>query len=379
MATKQLGVGLLAIVAALAAVRFGSATWCARDADAWFEGEQHEQLAMARTVARSLDGELDPARFETGSRRFDGEWLFGTYVMAALGLAQVSLEHPEHAHELRPQLARAIDGALSPAARDFDRDAWGADPIETLDGDAAHAAYLGYLGVALGLERALDRGAKHAALHDRIAAALARRLASAPGDLIETYPGEIYPVDNASVVATLALHARALGRDRPAVVERWLSACRERFVDPATGLLVQAMDADGRSRRDRPRASGTALGAYFLSFVDAELSDELGRALERSVGDTVLGFGVVREYPPGHAGLGDIDSGPLVFGYSISATGFSLASCRRRGDRECFRQRYATFHLFGAPLDRAGRFSFVSGGALGDAIVLAMLTAPRRP
>jgi hypothetical protein len=45
-------------------------------------------------------------------------------------------------------------------------------------------------------------------------------------------------------------------------------------------------------------------------------------------------------------------------------------------DRECFRRTYATFHLLGAPVERDGTFTFVSGGPLADAIMLAMLTAP---
>jgi hypothetical protein len=366
---------LIAVIGAWAMIRFGALSWCARDAEAWRRGDAERQLALARGLAVDLERDLDPSRFATGSARFDGEWLFGTYVMAALGFSQIALEHPEHAAELRPWVARAIDGALSARARAFDHAAWGQDPLATLESDQAHAAYLGYLGVALGLERRLTRMNPHAELHDRLAAALERRLSRAL--LLETYPGEIYPVDNASAIATLALHADALGKPRPEVIGAWLSACRDRFVDHDTGLLVQAMAGDGRTRRDGPRGSGTALAAYFLAYADPELSAELHRALERELAGHVLGFGVVSEYPAAMPGRGDIDSGPLVFGYSISAMGFSLAGCRIHDDARCFRDRYASFHLLGAPLTRGDHSTFVSGGPLGNAIVLAMLTAPR--
>lgn len=372
---RRFSIALAAIVGATAMVRFGSAAWCARDAAAWRRGDGERQLALARTVAGRLSPEAGAPSFSTGSARFDGEWLFGTHVMAALGLAQTALAHPAESGELRPALERALDGALSKPARGFDRLAWGADPLETLDGDAAHAAYLGYLGIALGLARRLEPAGRHAPLHDRIAEALTRRLERTETLLLETYPGERYPVDNASVVATIALHARATGGPEPAVVARWTAACRERFVDRDTGLLIQSVAADGVTALDRPRGSGTALAVYFLSFADPKLSRDLFVALERELAGTVLGFGVVREYPRGVFGLGDIDSGPLVAGYSISAMGFSLAGCRMHGDAECFDRRYAGFHLLGAPFEHSGRWSFVSGGALGDAILLAMLTA----
>ena len=105
------------------------------------------------------------------------------------------------------------------------------------------------------------------------------------------------------------------------------------------------------------------------------MSRSLYEALQRSCYDLVLGFGAMREYAPGVAGRGDIDSGPLVFGYGISATGFAIGSARVHGDHERFEALYATAHLFGAPVTLRGRISFLTGGPLGDAILLAMLTA----
>ena len=47
------------------------------------------------------------------------------------------------------------------------------------------------------------------------------------------------------------------------------------------------------------------------------------------------------------------------------------------GDEDFFRRLFATAHIVGAPLDRGGRRQYVSGGALGNAILFAMLTAPK--
>jgi hypothetical protein len=190
--------------------------------------------------------------------------------------------------------------------------------------------------------------------------------------MLETYPGEIYPVDNTAVVASVALSDG--DRARP-LVQRFVRELRVRAIDDKTGLLFQSLDGERRPL-DAPRGSGTALAVYFTSFADIDLSRDLYHALTRELSDSVLGFGVLREYPRGRFGLGDIDSGPLIFGYSISATGFALAGARIHGDPDTFERLYRTFHLFGAPLRRNGRLSFVSGGALGNAIVFAMLTAP---
>src|SRR5690606_34955446 len=79
---------------------------------------------------------------------------------------------------------------------------------------------------------------------------------------------------------------------------------------------------------------------------------------------------------------GDIDSGPLIAGYSISASGFMLGASLAHADTQTARSLLATFKLLGGLTSRddaegAARLSFVSGGPLADAIMLAMLTAPR--
>jgi hypothetical protein len=140
--------------------------------------------------------------------------------------------------------------------------------------------------------------------------------------------------------------------------------------------LIQAVTPTGKPR-DAPRGSGSALAAYFLSLADAGLAQRLHVAISRELGRGPLGFGMVAEYPRGYRGRGDIDSGPLVFGVSISATGFALGSARAAGDYESFRKIFRTVYLFGAPYRHSGGREFATGGPLGNAIMFAMLTAPR--
>lgn len=331
--------------------------------------------ALARRVARSGLALSSAEQFATGSRRFDGEWLFGTHVMAALGFGQFALARTAERASALAQMEAALDRAMSPAARAFDREAWGADPLTSLSADDGHVAYLGYLNLALSLHRLQRTRSQLAPLNDAVSAALARRLAAAPAHLAETYPGEIYPVDNAAAIASVALHARATGAVDPTAP--WLAALARHGRDPHSGLLIQSLRAD-RTPLDLPRGSGTALAVYFISFVDVGLSRKLYQAAKHELADDVLGFGVLKEYPTGAVGgLGDIDSGPLIFGYSISATGFFIAGTRVHDDPKLRRRIGRTFELFGAPRFAGGELHFASGGALGDAILFAMLTAPR--
>jgi hypothetical protein len=295
-------------------------------------------------------------------------------MMSAMGLGQLAHADPEQRDWASAQMLPAIERITSVGAA-FDTAAWGEPALESLDGDRGHAAYLGYLNLALSLHVSLVTGSPFAELNDRIGAALERRLLQSNRFVLETYPGEIYPVDNMAVVASIALSDHARGRPARPVVARWIAHASRHFRKPDSRLLYQSMAADGMSPADGERGSGTALAAYFASFMSPTLSAALFRALQRELSDQVLGFGVIREYPLGQFGRGDIDSGPLVLGYSISATGFAMGAARANHDPDALNRLLRTFVLFGAPLRRSGRSSFVSGGPLGNAIVLAMLTA----
>lgn len=366
----------------LAAVALGAFTTtvaphrlCASGWDDVYEGDRDAVTPLAEGVAAWIEADLSPAHFRTGSARFDGEWWFGTAMMAAMAFGQLALERPDERERWAGRMAVALDRVLEPEVAGFDRDAWGEGPLDRLEDGDGHVAYLGYTNLALSLHRVVDPASRHAALNDRITAALARRVARHAPGLVETYPGERYPVDNTAAVASIGLHARATGGD-DALVARWSAIARERWVDPGTGLLIQAVAADGAAI-DAPRGSGTLLASYFLAWADPALSRELWLAARDELGGDVLGFGVMREYPRGVFGLGDIDSGPVVFGWGVSATGFALGPARRYGDRDRFLALGSTATLFGAPYTDSGRRGFVTGGPLGDAILLAMVTAPR--
>lgn len=351
---------------------------CERDAKKWLKDDPQLADALSNGVAQWTESAASGSTvdFATGSKRFDGEWMFGTYMMAALGFGQVALAHPEVRDTQVARLERCLDALEQEKIRSFDRDAWGNDAIATLEDGSGHLGYLGYASVAYALHRRLRPESKYAAREEAILQALERRALASPIGFIDTYPNETYPVDNATVLAALAIHARATGKE-PSPGMAVLLAAMEKSIDPQSGLLFQSVNADG-SPRDTPRASGTALAAYLLSYADAKLSARLFHALEKGQFRTVLGFGAMMEHPiTKKDGKADVDSGPVVLGFGVSATGFALGASRAHGDAQMFTSLYATAHLFGAPFDEDGVRTYTTGGPIGDAILFAMLTAPK--
>lgn len=374
---------LLAALAGLASFLFVPRALVGRDADAIFDGELAALVPRADALATTIASGVGADDFHTGDARFDGEWALATHQMAILALAQILLSHPQR-EDLRarylPAIRHASEILLSPSTRAFGTAAWGSDALLALDEARGRDAWLCYAALGLSMHREVDPHFPHQDLHDRILASLRRRITASEDRLIPTYPGETYPVDVSACVAAVAIRDRGVGEDPSAWVEDWEAHVRARYVDPQTHLLRQHVGGP-------PRGSGTGLAAYFLGLAGGRLSLELFTGLaahERSLG----GFSAIREYPDGYEGAGDVDSGPVLLGVSVSATGFTLAAARQHGARSLFVGLHRTAALFGVPYATSGATSggegasgegFVTGGPIGDAILLAMETARRVP
>jgi hypothetical protein len=371
---RRWGTRGIALGCALVVARLVVPWWCGRDAGAWFDGdpEVQHQLAAELVAFEASDGALRAA----GGDRFTGEWALVTHQMAALGLAQLCLAHPAWVPELAPVVTAAAANSFLPEMRDFGTRAWnGEDAMASLDGEHGHA-YLAYAALALGMARLVDPAfpAALARQHDALIAAYERRLLASPTGLIETYPGEAYPTDVAAVAAAIAVHGRVTHVAHAAVLHHWAGRVRAVQIDPASGLVIQRMDARTGAPHDVPRGSGTGLAAYFAGFADRGVAAQLADGVLRHA-SVRFGFAAIREYAEGHSGSGDIDSGPVVLGVSVSATGFALAPARAFGHDDAFRALYRTVDLFGLPFVEGARRRFAIGGSIGNALLLALLTS----
>ena len=369
-ALLRLAVAALAIVAVPRSV-------AGRGASAWLDGDVATEDALAQTVIAAVLRQPTGIAYRTGETRFDGQATVAIEQMALLGLGQIILAHPEKRDAYLPAMRVAAKHLASPATLAYAAQVYGHNGLDQMGPGEGHA-YLGYINLGLGMLRRIDPDADIAALNDRLTEALAARIDRSTTGLIETYPGESWPPDVAAVVGSIGLHARATGTDRTGLLDRWQARFERCAVHAATGMLVQRTEKGACTPADAPRGSGTAIAAYFLSFATPELAGRLYAALGRSAYTQIDGFGGFREYPDGFSGRGDLDAGPIVFGVSVGATGFGLGAARAAGDRDRFVGLYRSTRLLGIPTTVDGRTVFAPGGALGNALLLAMLTAGKR-
>ncbi|MEV4223782.1 hypothetical protein [Nonomuraea sp. NPDC049725] len=179
-----------------------------------------------------------------------------------------------------------------------------------------------------------------AALGAAFDASLAASRAASGSPYLAAYPGQAWPVDSTVAVASLRLHDALLPPRYGGTAERWLRAVRQRL-DPRTGLLPhRAAVAEGSAGLpgagepvEGARGSSQSVIQRFLVEVDPGFArEQYVRFRERFV-VSPLGLGpATREYPVGLDGPGDVDSGPLPLGVSLSASVVTLGAAQVQGD-----------------------------------------------
>jgi hypothetical protein len=246
------------------------------------------------------------------------EWSLFTLSFTTYGLADLAALDTSFRAEARQYMGLAIKQMLSDSIR---------QPFNIPD-QQAYASYslpysvlyLGHLNLMLGCHRQLVANSPYRVLHDSLSAVLHRRYAHEPAGNLESYPGLRWLPDNTVALASLALHSRLTGSRYAEAGRHWAAATRAQWLAPATGLLASQVDARGQVREE-PRGSMLGWGIWFMARFDSTLARQQYQRYQAS-GSTNLGvLRLYREWPGRHATtVGDVDSGPLLLGYGISAT-----------------------------------------------------------
>src|SRR4051794_40610794 len=96
----------------------------------------------------------------------------------------------------------------------------------------------------------------------------------------------------------------------------------DRETDEVTGLFRSSISDLWYA--SIPRGCATSWSIFYMAQFAPERAAELYRRHVRALGRSVLGFGGFREWPADRSHGMDADSGPIVFGVGMAATGIGL-------------------------------------------------------
>ena len=148
---------------------------------------------------------------------------------------------------------------------------------------------------------------------------------------LESYPGEIWPVDNVAALESLRLHDALYKTHYVEAADRW-AAWMGSHLDPATGMMNMQITFAG-DVRDGPRGCGLSWTLAFLPNLAPDLARRQYELYRAGWFQHPLGTTGIREFPVGRNDtFMDSDTGPIFFGLGTAATGFGIAAAKANHD-----------------------------------------------
>ncbi|MGW5919939.1 hypothetical protein ACWFPY_13155 [Nocardia fluminea] len=333
----------------------------------WPQPGPHEQPGSTVRQLAFVRSALDEGSDTAAQRLFPEGYVFSNVLY---GLAWVQAAHTDSG--LRDDALRESRWALARVESDEGRAVFspGLQPAYGV----FWAGWTNWLrGAILSLDRSDTAAVQRFSAHS---AEIAQAFSAAGTPFLPAYRGQAWPVDSTVAIASLRLHDKLFGAQYAGVIDRWLEQAETRL-DPGTGLLPhQVSPTDGSMLTGARATSQTAILRFLPEIDPAFARSQYARYRDRFVAYPG-GFGpAVREFPKGVDGSGDVDSGPLVAGISLSATVVALGAARMNGDSALAAAIGSEGELIGLPVDLPWSKRYAFGLLpIGDAFVVWSSTA----
>jgi hypothetical protein len=193
---------------------------------------------------------------------------------------------------------------------------------------------------------------------------------------IETYPGETYPPDNTVGAASLRVADMTLGSNYKKLVDEWVQESKKIEYSPY-GLIVFQIDIKTGQPLQDCRGSNIGWNSFFMPLVDESYAKVQFERFKKYMLHRNIGFAAFREYPQGGWFRMDRDTGPVIFGFGGTATGFSVAGAKWSNDKALLTLLLRPVELIGVSVTKGNERRYIAAPVVGDAIMLAMKTACR--
>jgi hypothetical protein len=212
-----------------------------------------------------------------------------------------------------------------------------------------------------------------------VASAFEDNLDAGGSPFLVAYSNQSWPVDSVVAIAALRRADHVTDQDHGQLIDRWLRRVND-LVDPRTGLLPHQTDPKTGAVVQGSRGSSQSIIQRMWPTVDPGTASEVYRRFRTQFVATWAGFVGIREYPDGMDGPGDVDSGPLVVGFSASASAVAIGAARANGDEGLAVAIVHEADAFGVPLTIGGKRRYAFGAVpIGDAFLTWARSTPPAP
>jgi hypothetical protein len=240
----------------------------------------------------------------------------------------------------------------------------------------AHSLFLdGEIALMIASRRAVEEKPEYKTLLTERVNAVVERFHKNPRMLLESYPDECWTFDHCVALDAIKMADYLDGSDHSALIHDWIAMAKQKLVDRESGLLISSFMTDGTPLAG-PEGSSIWMVAHSLQLLDEDFARDQYRRARKELGAVTLGFGYAHEWPKSWKGEANIDSGPIIPFFEVSAgsSGMAFIGASTFGDGKFLRSLAATLDFAGFPSRTRGQLKYCASNQVGDAALLYATT-----
>jgi hypothetical protein len=377
---------MIRILAGLAALVIASLVWlpclhfCFTKPVSNFRQEPGLSPEARQLAARHLQLWTDPALRDTELKKMrvsNAEWDFMGRSYLVWSLANMALRDPAS----KPLYLRTMDQIIDETLRLEKQEgmyfflmSYAKDGRYVMQ--PAHSLFLdSEIALMLAARRVVEEKPEYKPLLTGRVDAMVERFQKSRHMILESYPNECWMFDHGVALDAIKMADYLDGTDHSVLIRDWLAMAKQKLVDPKSGLLVSSFTTDG-TVLDGPEGSTIWMVAHSLQLLDKDFARDQYQRARKELGAVTLGFGYAHEWPKSWPGTSDVDSGPIIPFFDISAgsSGMAFIGASTFEDDPFLGALAATLDFAGFPSRTSGRLKYCASNQVGDAALLYATT-----
>lgn len=295
----------------------------------------------------------------------DYDWGHGIVTLSnmAESLVNMSIRYPSRVKEFQELLTELVLKAIHPKVNPYKKE------INTVVNLGKFGYYLEHLNIILGSYRRIINDGKYNLLNEKISLHLINNSNSYSNFHADLLPNVNmkWSADQAAILYSLWLFDKNNYSDISSkLINNWIAYMNDKRVHHGTGLFKTEV-LGTRKYSQQPRGCSTAYMVHYMSKFSPQIAKQQWNLFKKFMTNKLFGKISFREYLPEYNGKWTPDTGPIIFGTGVAATGLALNAASSIGDMETFNSLQKSFSMFDT-------FSGVIEGIIGSTIVTKLAT-----
>lgn len=290
------------------------------------------------------------------------QWIYPegyVFIYSLYGLAWADVgESLKPNSELHQKAIRELDWAIEKVNSDVAKSTFPKDEI--LEYGAYYRGWANYiLARKLAITPENQRDAAEIQLLEKNCNDIIQALDSCAFPFLPSYYGKYWQADNMVCLASLAAHDKIFQPKYQREIDNWLEEFKA-TVDKKTGLIGHLFD-DEKNETSPPKGSSQSLMNAFLFEIDSAFANQQTAIFKQHFLTYRLGLPGIREYPKGTDDVGDIDSGPVIWGVGGAASIVGIRTMGLAGETAVYKGLRNSVQGFGVGLTTGVQKRFLFG------------------